>query len=119
MLLWPEQDNRELLAALVERLDCAGMAEAFVRIAAADEASLPNVAPDALAWLADTDLLARLLARRAVASRVSLTPSNRSADTPLQSKLGISSTTRLLQCLCGPKTGSICLAPAATAPDGS
>jgi hypothetical protein len=64
----PDQDNRELLAALVERLDCAGMAEAFVRIAAADEVSLPNVAPDALAWLADTDLLAPLLPRRAAAT---------------------------------------------------
>ena len=50
----------------MERLDCAGMAEAFVRVCAADEASLPNVPPDSLHWLADTDLLSKLLARRAL-----------------------------------------------------
>ena len=57
------QDNRDILDALLDHLDVAGMAEAFVRIVAADEQSLPNVPADSLAWLADTDLLPKLLTR--------------------------------------------------------
>lgn len=57
------QDNRDILEALLVHLDVAGMAEAFVRIVAADEQSLPNVPAESLAWLADTGLLPKLLSR--------------------------------------------------------
>lgn len=39
------------------------MAESFVRLVGADEQVTLNAQPEALAWVAETDILSRLLAR--------------------------------------------------------
>ena len=42
------------------------MAESFVRLVGADEQITLNAQPEALAWIADTDILTRLLERCAL-----------------------------------------------------
>ena len=59
------QANRGVLTAFLPQLDTAGMAESFVRLVGADEQVTLNAQPEALAWIADTDILSRLLERSA------------------------------------------------------
>ena len=62
---WDLQAHREVLNAFLPHLDTAGMAESFVRLVGADEQITLNAQPEALAWIADTDILSRLLERSA------------------------------------------------------
>lgn len=57
------QANQGILSAFLPHLDTAGMAESFVRLVGADEQVVLNAQPEALAWIADTDILSKLLAR--------------------------------------------------------
>lgn len=52
-----------MLHAFLPHLDTAGMAESFVRLVGADEQVTLNAQPEALAWVAETDILSRLLDR--------------------------------------------------------
>lgn len=52
-----------MLHAFLPHLDTAGMAESFVRLVGADEQVTLNAQPEALAWIAETDILSRLLDR--------------------------------------------------------
>ena len=60
---WALQAHSGVLNAFLPHLDTAGMAESFVRLVGADEQVTLNAQPDALAWIADTDILSRLLER--------------------------------------------------------
>ena len=60
---WSLQANQDILDAFLPHLDTAGMAESFVRLVGADEQVTLNAQPEALAWVAETDILSRLLAR--------------------------------------------------------
>ena len=57
------QGNQDILDAFLPHLDTAGMAESFVRLVGADEQVTLNAQAEALAWVAETDILSRLLAR--------------------------------------------------------
>ncbi len=57
------QANREVLQAFLPHLDTAGMAESLVRLVGADEQITLNAQPEVLAWIAETDILSRLLDR--------------------------------------------------------
>lgn len=59
-----------MLNAFLPHLDTAGMAESFVRLVGADEQITLNAQPEALAWIADTDILTRLLERCAAVLRI-------------------------------------------------
>ncbi len=59
------QANQQILNAFLPHLDTAGMAESFVRLVGADEQVTLNAQPEALAWIAETDILSRLLERSA------------------------------------------------------
>lgn len=59
------QAHREALSTFLPHLDTAGMAESFVRLVGADEQVTLNAQPEALAWIADTDILSHLLDRSA------------------------------------------------------